>query len=975
MTKLTGYTRSPLALALAAALFLPMSSLALAQSDDSQDDEDKDSQKLEEIVVVGSRIKRAEVEGPAPVTVITREDIDREGFQTVGDVLQSLNQNTTASFTGELATAGFTPNAQVVNLRNLGPGYTLTLINGRRPAQYPQPYNRDNNVVNLRAIPSAMIERIEVLAGGASAIYGSDAIAGVVNIVTRTNFDGHQIRATVGTTADGGGDAGNFEFTGGSTGDRWSAVYGVQAGYEEPIFADQRDFLSDLREGPRGPDFTNPALSLIVIRGSTPNAAQLPLNQNAYYPGEEACNAFGYTTRTTATRGHYCGSFDQVATRSIQNKGENFSAYGYGTFDLTDTVQLYGQVSYFDTHNTASNGTEFWGTSGDQFTRNRADVASPLYYDPQFGHLVQLQRIFNGFELGGPEAASTQFDEKAYEFMAGAGGVLFDDFDWDFFISHGRYEYEQDRPRLLAQAVHNYFLGTQEGFAGPLGQDGGNFPVYTLDLDRWSTPITPEIYRSFSTRVLNLAETESSTINFNMSGDLFELPAGPVGFAGVLEGNRQSTDLRSDPRTDPLRPRDDQTIYNLVSSGRTEGERDRYAAGVEFRVPIFSMLTAQVAGRYDSYDDISQVDDAFTYMAGLEFRPFDSLLLRGSYATSFRAPDMQLVYAEGAASFANITDEYACRSGTSTGAAGGPRSFAQCNVSGDPTIYSAQTRVAGNPNLKEEEGESYTYGFVWDIIDNMSFSADFWRIKLEDAASQLTNARLLRDEANCRLGVDRAGNPFQFDINSSFCQNILSLIQRIDAPGTNQDGRVQSINSAYINTALTDTSGIDATFRYGWETDRFGTFRLDLGYSVVLTNKQKQFYDDDLVDYRDDPTDINQRSRTRGSISWEKGDWTTTVFGVRYGSNGTFAAQEGCDTVAGGNPNLCWGERLQPYMVYNLSIRKVWTENLNTTLAVENVLDNQYRYDPSQVSYPFFQYYLGADPAGRRFYLTAEYKF
>ena len=132
--------------------------VALAQ-DDADDQDDDEVEQLDEITVVGSRIKRAEVEGPAPVTVISREDLDREGFQTVGDALQSLNQNTTASFTGDLATAGFTPNAQVVNLRNLGPGYTLTLINGRRPAQYPQPYNRDNNVVNVRAIPTAISGR------------------------------------------------------------------------------------------------------------------------------------------------------------------------------------------------------------------------------------------------------------------------------------------------------------------------------------------------------------------------------------------------------------------------------------------------------------------------------------------------------------------------------------------------------------------------------------------------------------------------------------------------------------------------------------------------------------------------------------------------------------------------------------------------------------------------------------------------
>src|SRR5690554_1032394 len=205
---------------------------------------------LDKVTVVGSRIGRAEVEGPAPVTVITRADIDREGFQTVGDMLQSLTQQSTANFTGDLAVTGFTPNAQVVNLRGMGPGYTLTLVNGRRPPQYPQPYNRDNNVVNVRAIPSAIVERIEVLTGGASAIYGSDAVAGVVNIVTRQHYDGKQLRVTAGTTAEGGGDSANFEFTGGTTGDRWSLLYALQYNAMEPVFASQRDFMADVRNNP-----------------------------------------------------------------------------------------------------------------------------------------------------------------------------------------------------------------------------------------------------------------------------------------------------------------------------------------------------------------------------------------------------------------------------------------------------------------------------------------------------------------------------------------------------------------------------------------------------------------------------------------------------------------------------------------------------------------------------------------------------
>lgn len=151
---------NPLSMAVAGAMLLTVAMPALAQDAQTSDEPTTTSSStaasrtLDTVTVVGSRIKRAEIEGPAPVTVITRADIDREGFQTVGDMLQTLSQNTSSSFTGDLAVNGFTPNAQVVNLRNLGPGYTLTLIDGRRPAQYPQPYNRDNNVTNINAFPA-----------------------------------------------------------------------------------------------------------------------------------------------------------------------------------------------------------------------------------------------------------------------------------------------------------------------------------------------------------------------------------------------------------------------------------------------------------------------------------------------------------------------------------------------------------------------------------------------------------------------------------------------------------------------------------------------------------------------------------------------------------------------------------------------------------------------------------------------------
>ncbi len=950
MTIRTALSRHPLSFALTTALLAAVVSPAFAQEAGNEAG-GKNATNLDRVSVVGSRIKRAEVEGPAPVTVISRADIDREGFQSVGDMLQTLTQNTTSSFTGDLAVTGFTPNAQVVNLRNLGPGYTLTLVNGRRPAQYPQPYNRDNNVVNIKAIPSSIVERVEVLTGGASAIYGSDAVAGVINIVLRKNYDGNQLRLTTGTTEEGGGDNVNVEYTGGKTGDRWSATYALQYSENEPVFASQRHALADTRNNAAG-IAVNPSLSLVALSSAGLNGHVR--NQNALY-NAAACDAFDYTTVTTASRGTYCGSYTQVAARSIWNKNQNFNGYGYGTFDVTDTTQLFGSVNFYKTKAKASGGIEFWGTSGDRFTSNPSGAATSVYYDSALQDLIQLQRTFNPFELGGNEAASTLYDEKSYDFTFGAQGTFADRFDWEASVNYGKYEYEADRPRLLAKAVHDYFLGPLQGYIS-------NYPIYTLNQDRWNTPITPEIYQSFSTRVKNVAESTSATANFNISGDLFELPAGPVGFAAVIEGMRQTTDLVSDVRTNQLRPIDDQTIYNLTSSGETHGARNRYAVGTEFRVPIFSNLSMNLAGRWDKYDDITAVDDAKTFNVGLEYRPFSNLLIRGSYATSFRAPDMQLVYAEGAASFSTILDEYSCRSGTGLGqAAGAPgRTRAQCNVTGDVTLYQAQSLIAGNPNLKEEEGKSWGAGFVWDIMDSMSMSVDYYKIRLEDASTQLSSTYLLQNEANCRLGVRPDGTPFEQGSDSAFCRNLTALVTRTNAPGTTLDGRISQINTAYINAALLETSGIDATFKYKLDTDRLGDFGLDLGYSLVLTNKYQENSDDELIDYRDLPLyDYSQRSRLRGSLSWAGDEWGATLFGTRYGSNW----------------NAAWTERLAPYMQYNLQVSKKFGPNVRAEFTVVNLTDNQFRRDPTNTAYPYFNSYIGADPLGRRYYFSLSYRF
>lgn len=286
------------------------------------------------------------------------------------------------------------------------------------------------------------------------------------------------------------------------------------------------------------------------------------------------------------------------------------------------------------------------------------------------------------------------------------------------------------------------------------------------------------------------------------------------------------------------------------------------------------------------------------------------------------------------------------------------------------TIYQTQTTIAGTPLLEEEEGTSSGVGFVWDMKEGMSLSVDYYRIELDNQALQLNSTFLLQNEADCRLGTLPNGSPAPSAPGSAFCQNITSLITRRSAPGTSLDGTAQRINSAYINAALTDTSGIDATYRYRWDTDRRGDFSIDLGYTPVLTDKYKQVEEDELVDYRDDLGNQNQRSRVRGSFSWQKGDWTIIVFGTLFGSNGNWAEAAGTN-LAG----TAYGTRLAPYMLYNLQVAKKFGPDVEVSGTIVNVTDNQYRYDASQTGCPFSNNFIGADPLGRRVFVSVSYKF
>ena len=933
--------RSRLTTALFAALLMP-TAMAYAQEDTSsaqqqqqttEDDQaadtDQTAKDLKKVVVTGSRISRAEIEGPAPVTIITAEELEQQGFSTVYDALNTLTQFT-GSVQNELTQNGFTPNASFLNLRGLGPGYQLILINGRRAADYPLPYNSQSNAVNLNAIPAAAIERVEILSGGASSIYGSDAVAGVVNIIMRTNYEGDLVTARVGTTTRGGGDTGRLQWVGGKTGDNWSLTYAFEYLKRQEIYASQRDFMDSYRDDPSVDPADATAVGGVQMRDSFTGAYYWPA------PGglSEICGRFDEfeTFAFNSATPNRCYYYGYPATQAIRNADKNTSAYLYGTYDFSNDIQGFAQVSVTEADAVLSSSTQFW--------------QSGHIYVPELDTLVNTQRIFTPDEVGGVGAQSSNYTERATDMVAGLRGTMFDyRYDWDATISHGRYKLHVDQPRFLANKVTEYFLGPQ------IGMDPffGAYPAYNMDIERFFSPIDPETFASLNTIVKTAAESQVTQASFSISGDLFEMPAGALGVAAVVEAANQKYELIADPRIRPDYD-GDEPIYNLTGTGG-HGERDRYALGLEFSIPILDSLTTSLSGRYDAYDDVTNVDGAFTWGAGIEWRPIDSLLVRGSHSTSFRAPDMHYVFAEESGFFQTIFDEYRCRRDglDPTADADEPN-----NCVDNEYQYSSFGVRSGSHELEEETGTSTTVGFVFDITDAMSMSVDWYNIKLEGGVNDISTSYLLRNEADCRLGETRDGAAV--DSNSEACQFFLGLVDRSDLNSVN-DEEIEQFRSVPFNQSMQKTSGLDATWRYKIDTDRMGDFNLQLGWTHVLKLEEQEFPGSDVINTRDHLQYFNFRSRVNWSIGWNRDDWNANLYGYRWGSL----------------PN--WEEtgRIAPYIVWNGNLQKKITDKLTLGLFVNNLFDKLHPRDDSFNSYPFF--WRSFSPVGREVFIQADYKF
>jgi outer membrane receptor protein involved in Fe transport len=882
------------------------------------------TKKLEAVQVTGSLIPRAQIEGASPITTITAKDIDRQGFADTFEALRAL-PIANGSVQDPQFTGGYTPAAKTVSLFGLSPSFTLTLLNGRPMASYPLAYNGNNNITDISNIPVGLIDHIDVLTGGQSSVYGSAAIAGVINIVLKDHIEGTHLSLRYGDYSDGGGASKRLQLT---SGHQWGALEvsgGIQLSKEDPIYAYQRSYLDSNDDDPTGKGAVNSRTFLRMAEGNDPHyidpgaATCAPLS--GLYDGSTT-----YSYRAGSSLGHYCGSPKNVGYATLANQSTDANGSLFVRYHVNDNTELYSDMLYSYSNPTYSGGSPFWNQT---------------FYNKTSGQYEEWQRIFAPEEVG-LDATDQHVFTRSYNVSMGVrGGIGNSSWNYDAYYNRSQSNVVRKSTDFLANnGIDAYYLGPQ------LGTDASGYPIYAPNLDRLYQPLTRALYDQFTAtnEADSVAWTQNETVTANTTS-LFSLPAGDVGFAAIVQNSNERFDNRS---ASPLA--DEGYFRGVTGSTTAAGKRSQYAFGGELRIPLLEQLVANVSTRYDKYSYAGGGNGKATYKLGLEYRPMDTLLLRGSYATAFRAPDMFYLFSSRSSGYSQSTDYYKCReAGYNT------QTYSDCPQSGTSMLAVS----SGNTGLKDITAKSFTYGFVWSTADNrLSWSVDYNAVTISNEVVTLSTDEILSQEADCRLGTSENGQT-AYDINSPTCQAVLGEVKRLPSTDPINPGGIQEVDTYPINVATEFQSGIQSSLSYHLPTASIGNFQFNLDYYDELRHTYQEKAGDPTLNYLCCSNSDEFKSRVSASATWTIGKWSSTLFGVRNGSTWNAIGTE---------------KDIGPWITFNGSVNYKVTPKTAISLVVNNIANKRPPVDSTNGSWPYYD--VGNYNAlGRAVYLELGFDF
>ncbi len=866
----------------------------------------------EAIIVTGSRIPTIRDEGPSPVTVIDADAMRANGYTSIPDLLASVTQNSGATQSPQSgSSADFTPGAQQVDLRGLGPNHTLVLINGRRIADFPLPYIGKSNFTDISNIPAGLIDKVEILSGAASAIYGSDAIAGVVNFRMKDKLDGVTLDYRHGRTEHGGGMSHRITATGGWSSGPFNIAGGIEYLDQRPLWGFQRSIQDSTADSPS--DRTAVARRTFVRADEYVDYIAPPAG---------ACEALsplngGSTALYNRPRyGDFCGSAESIGYGTIISGRKGFNSFLTASYELSDNTTLF-----FDGQLGISKVRLMYDVQSWAFEQ-QSSSSDNYFYNSFTGQIEDWGRQFAPEESGGFHMQRSK--QTTFSLTPGIRGTIGDAWNYEASFNYSRYKSVVRWPQIINSRAQDFFLGPRLG----IDPDSG-YPIYNADPARLYTALTPADYAGIAADTVYrpVAWTSNAQITVN-NGELFQLPAGPVGFAAVAEYGKQGYDLNPDPLalTD---------YYFSWKDSDGQGKRSHTAIGAEVRVPVLDFLSLTGAGRYDHFGFAGRKIGKFTYNGGVELRPVSSLLFRAAYGTAFRAPDLHYLFTGPGNVESSVNDYYLC-------AVEEPdEDIGDCSYADTGIVVNRN----GNRTLKPETGRTLTAGVVFSPTPRLHFSVDYFRVTLANQVDDLSVDRLARAEAECR--ATNSASPT--------CLDAIARIQRF-ASGS-RAGEIEAVRINPINIARERVSGLDFAFR-GTLPTGIGSFTLALGHTHTLKHKYQQYPGDAWVNkLAFDSSYYIPRDKSNASLTWENDGLSWTVSGTRLGRL----------------PNYDEDGWIKASYLFNSTLQYDFTDHMRGSLTVKNLLDKMPVKDPTWSSYPYYNT-SWFDSIGRSVFLQLTYK-
>jgi len=873
------FTNSKMAKSIRLALVFGATALATSQVI-AQEIDESEVEVAEKIQVTGSRIAKLALSAPAPVISISAEELARFGTPDLGTMLAEIpaiaSGSTLIGNNNSNANAGLS----APNLRNLGANRTLTLVNGiRHVAGRP-----GTSAVDTGAIPSALIDRVEIITGGASAIYGSDAVSGVINIIMKDDFEGFEFNASMADSMEGVGtknDSFSFLVGANSADDKGNVTFFAEKSNIREVL------VPDLQQNRYWGTVNNP--------DNTGEDDGIPDKFRVPFVGSEMINDFGVlnpfsdASRITFTPGgapvdaesrlltnsFAFGNFDQAYDSIFF--GERFENYTPAqetvtfastfNYDFNDNIRFYGEAKYVDKdiRQQFQPGFSFGGLRINASENAFIDEATRqrLADGGQTGN-VQFARFFG--DLGNRSASN---DRELFRVVTGLDG-FFDlsdtEFNFNVFYTHG--ETKNTRVTLNDTIPTNLAAAMDSVIDPETGEAACRSAVPSAQDDDYEdpargggvcSPFNPFGFANFSAEAADFISgdvTRVDTITQNVFGgslafdtsEFLNLPGGPIGIAVGFEYREEESATITDEFTKA-------GFFAGSATPDSFGEFDVDELFIEISLPILKdvafaeELTVDAAFRAADY---SHAGDADAWQVGFVWAPFEGFRIRGTVSEAVRAPNVTEAFDPISPGFANINDpcdsdnidEDADRAGN-------------CAALGIPVGFAANDNVSivtssgGNPNLFSETAESETVGIVWtpDFIEDLSVTVDYFDIQISDAINLVASQDVLD---NC---VDATGGP-----DSAFCD-------QVDRDPVTKD--VVLVRSGYINASGFNTKGIEANIRYSTDLSAY-----DLPGELRFNFSATRLLELEILEFQNRPDEVNVED---GEVGDPKSQWSTSV--------------------------------------------------------------------------------------------------